>query len=228
LAGIADNFAAWLKSGPVDVGDTCRRGIRGYMLHGRVQSPFNQWDAGNGAVMRMLPVALFTLGNHDLLDRHVIEQAHITHNHPLSDAACVWFGRLMHLALAGAEKTRLRKELEGLFTLHGNFRYDHYRGLSTGYVVDTMQTVFHYFFRNGSFEKCLIAAVNQGGDADTTGAITGALAGAYYGMEGIPARWLKKMNKKVIAEIDCLALKLIELSPCLSLGESCADANPAE
>ena len=69
LTGIADNFAAWLKSKPVDVGDTCRRGIRNYILHGRLETPFNQWDAGNGAVMRMLPVALFSLGDDWLLMR---------------------------------------------------------------------------------------------------------------------------------------------------------------
>ena len=55
LTGIADNFAAWLKSKPADVGDTCRRGIRNYLLKGHVETPFNQWDAGNGALMRMLP-----------------------------------------------------------------------------------------------------------------------------------------------------------------------------
>jgi ADP-ribosyl-[dinitrogen reductase] hydrolase len=213
LSGIADNFAAWLKSKPVDVGDTCRRGIRNYMLHGRLQTPFNQWDAGNGAVMRMLPVALFTLGNRELLDSCVIQQAQITHNHPLSDAACIWYGRMIHLALTGAAKTRLRKELEGLFARHENFRFDNYRGLATGYVVDTMQTVFHYFLRGRSFEECLITTVNQGGDADTTGAIIGALAGAYYGMEGIPRRWLKKMDRKVIEEVDALARRLVLMSP---------------
>ena len=213
LAEIAVNFAAWLKSRPVDVGDTCRRGIRNYMVHGRLQTPFNQWDAGNGAVMRMLPVALFTLGDPELLDSCVVQQAQITHNHPLSDAACIWFGRLLHLALAGSAKSRLRRELDGLFALHPNFRFDPYHGLATGYVVDTMQTVFHHFFRSRSFEECLISTVNQGGDADTTGAIAGALAGAYYGQEAIPRRWLKKMNKEVIREVSELAEQLVALSP---------------
>ena len=42
LTGIADNFAGWLRSKPVDVGDTCRRGIRNYMLKGTMETPFNQ------------------------------------------------------------------------------------------------------------------------------------------------------------------------------------------
>lgn len=210
--GVADNFAAWLRSKPLDVGDTCRRGIRNYMLNGVLETPFNQWDAGNGAVMRMLPVALFTLGDFSLLEKHSVEQAHITHNHPLSDAACVWFGRLVHLAVLGYSKNRMLRELDGLLAVSDSFRFDNYRGLSTGYVVDTMQTVLHHFFRSRDFEDCLVGTVNQGGDADTTGAIAGALAGAYYGMEGIPPRWIKKMNRKVADEVSRLSERLISLS----------------
>ena len=213
LTGIADNFAGWLKSKPVDVGDTCRRGIRNYMLKGQVETPFNQWDAGNGALMRMLPVALFSVSDDWLMKRCVIAQARLTHNHPLSDSACVIMGRLLHLALSGASKTRLHRELEGFFADHESFRFDRYRGLASGYVVDTMQTVLYHFFRGADFEECLVGTINQGGDADTTGAIVGGLAGAYYDLESIPKRWLKKMNPKVIAEVDRLARQLIDLSP---------------
>lgn len=213
LAGIAANLAAWLKSRPVDVGDTCRRGIRNYLLHGRLETPFNQWDAGNGAVMRVLPVALFSLGDTQLLESWAVQQARITHNHPLSDAGCIWTGRLLHLALAGAGKARLRRELDALLTRHPNFRFDPYRGLASGYVVDTMQTVFHHFFTSRTFEECLVGTVNQGGDADTTGAIAGALAGGYYGIDAIPRRWLKKMDKQVVAEVSRLAGQLVAASP---------------
>jgi ADP-ribosyl-[dinitrogen reductase] hydrolase len=213
LRGIAENFATWMKSKPIDVGDTCRKGIRNYMLKGEMETPFNQWGAGNGACMRMLPVALFTLGDDERLCRYVVEQAHLTHNHPLSDAACIYLGRLIHLGITGHSKTRLRSDLEGLFTQCENFRFEPYRGLATGYVVDTMQTVFHYFFRTVDFENCLIGVINQGGDADTTGAIAGMLAGAHYGMDNIPKRWLKKMDRQVLAEVTELAEKLVFLSP---------------
>ena len=76
-----------------------------------------------------------------------------------------------------------------------------------------MQTVFHWFFRGRSFEECLVGTVNQGGDADTTGAICGMLAGAYYGMEAIPKRWIKKMDRTVIAEIEDMVERLIAASP---------------
>ena len=217
LTAIADNFAAWLKSRPVDVGDTCRRGIRNYMLKGTLETPYNQWDAGNGALMRMLPAALFTLGDDRLMADCVVAQARITHNHPLSDGACVIMGKLLHLALLGASKNRLRSELELLFAGFEKFRFHAYKGLSTGYVVDTMQTVLYNFFRGQNFEECLVDTVNRGGDADTAGAIVGALAGAYYDLEGIPKRWLKRMDRSVIAEVDRLAVQLIDLSP-LSTG----------
>lgn len=213
LPAVADNFVAWLRTGPVDVGDTCRRGIRNYMLNGILETPANEWDAGNGALMRMTPVALFTLGDTSLLERCSREQARITHNHPRSDAACFFYGRLLHLALRGCSKARLQRETSEFVTLHPCFRHDPYPGLATGYVVDTVQTVLHHFFRSRSFEECLVATINQGGDADTTGAIAGGLAGAYYGMEEIPRRWLKKMDRNVIEELLLLAERLVTLSP---------------
>ncbi len=212
LPAIAENFSAWLRSKPVDIGDTCRRGIRNYMLKGILESPFNEWDAGNGACMRILPVALFTLGSDELLKQYAIAQGHLTHNHPLSDAACISVGRLVQMAVLGLSKTSLRRELENLFIRQESFRFEPYRGLATAYVIDTMQTVFHYFFKTRDFEECIVRTVNQGGDADTTGAIAGMLAGAYYGMESIPKRWLRKMDKNLLDEIARLSKRLIELS----------------
>jgi len=213
LTGIADNLAAWLKSKPIDVGDTCRRGIRNYMLKGVTESPPNEWDGGNGAAMRMLPVALFTLGDSRLQESCTLQQAHLTHNHALSDAACISIGTLVHLALTGRSMARMRREADNLVAGFPTFGFEPYKGLATGYVVDTMQTVFHCFFRSRSFEGCLIDTVSQGGDADTTAAIAGALAGAYYGEESIPARWRRKLDQKILAEIVELAEAMVRLSP---------------
>ena len=215
LAGIATEFAAWLRSKPVDVGDTCRRGIRNFMLKGELETPFNQWDAGNGALMRMGGVTLFTLGSDELLRSCTIQQAHLTHNHPLSDAACITYGSMVHLALLGASRNRLRREADRLVAEFPTFRFDPYPGLATGYVVDTMQTVLHHFFRSRSFEECIVGTANQGGDADTTAAIAGGLAGAYYGPGEIPKRWLKKLEKRYTAELGELAVRLASLSPLL-------------
>lgn len=211
----ADNLAGWLKSKPIDVGDTCRRGIRNYMLHGTTETPPNEWDGGNGAAMRTLPISLFTLGDDTSLETCTLEQAHLTHNNPYSDAASICLGRLLHLALTGRSMQRMRREAGQLVERFPSFTFDPYKGLATGYVVDTMQTVLHCFFRSRSFEGCVVETVNQGGDADTTGAIAGALAGAYYGEESVPARWRKKLNKAVLAEIVELSEQLVLLSPLL-------------
>ncbi|WP_129125532.1 ADP-ribosyl-[dinitrogen reductase] hydrolase [Geomonas oryzae] len=213
LKDAADNLAGWLKSKPIDVGDTCRRGIRNYMLHGTTETPPNEWDGGNGAAMRTLPIALCTVGDATLLETCTIDHAHLTHNHPLSDAATLYLGRLLHLALTGRSMQRIRREAADLIALYPNFNFEPYKGLASGYVVDTMQTVFHCFFRSRSFEGCVTETVNQGGDADTTGAIAGALAGAYYGEEAIPLRWKKKLPKGLVSEIVELSEQLVQLSP---------------
>jgi ADP-ribosyl-[dinitrogen reductase] hydrolase len=163
--------------------------------------------------MRMLPVALYSLPDGVLLKKYTTEQAHLTHNNPVSDAACICLGELLHLALCGAAKSRLRRQADGLVARFPTFSFEPYRGLASGYVVDTMQTVLHWFFRGKNFEECLVGAVNQGGDADTTGAICGMLAGAYYGMASIPPRWLKRMDRKVIGEIEEITSRLVAASP---------------
>jgi len=117
------------------------------------------------------------------------------------------------MALCGAEKSRLRRHVDSFVARFPTFNFETYRGLATGYIVDTMQTVFHWFFRGRNFEECLVGTVNQGADADTTGAICGMLAGAYYGMESIPERWIKKMDVKVISEIESMVERLISESP---------------
>ncbi len=211
--GIADNFLAWMRSKPIDIGATCRRGIRDYMVKGQLETPYNEWDAGNGAAMRMAPVALFTLGDEAALYCFSIEQAHLTHNHPLSDAASVAIGTMVQRAIFGCSRFELHEVTRNLVAEYGSFRFNNYRGNASAYVVDTLQTVFNFLFTTGSFEECLIGVVNQGGDADTTGAIAGMIAGAFYGLDEIPTRWLKKLNREVRAEIENQAVKLVELSP---------------
>lgn len=220
LREIADGFAGWLRTRPVDVGNTCRRGIRRYMHDGSLAGPPNDGDAGNGAAMRMAPVALATLGDTALLEEWAIQQAHITHHHPLSDAACVLVGRLLHLACTGWSRSRLRAEADETIARFPNMRFAPYHGLATTYVVDTLQTVLHFFFTTNSFEDCLVATVNQGGDADTTGAIVGALAGAFYGLGGIPGRWIKRLDPTVVKEIDYLSGRLFDRSPLAAGAQS--------
>jgi ADP-ribosyl-[dinitrogen reductase] hydrolase len=218
LGGVADAFAAWLRSGPPDVGNACRRGIRRYLLDGTLEAPPSDADAGNGAAMRVVPIALLTLADGALLERLAVEQARITHGNALSDAATVLVGRLVHLACLGLSLQRMRATADALVAAEPRFRFEPYRGLAGGYVVETMQTVLHHLFSARTFEECVVAVVNEGGDADTTGAIAGAIAGAYHGPEAIPRRWLRRLDRDVAAEAARLADRMVDLSP-LARGE---------
>ncbi|MBL8415398.1 MAG: ADP-ribosylglycohydrolase family protein, partial [Propionivibrio sp.] len=73
------------------------------------------------------------------------------------------------------------------------------------------QAVFQSFFATASFEECLIDVVNRGGDADTTGAIAGMLAGARYGLQAIPKRWLKALDATTSRQCEDQARELIAL-----------------
>jgi ADP-ribosyl-[dinitrogen reductase] hydrolase len=213
LITIAEYFSQWMKSRPVDIGATCARGIRTYLLKGTTEMPYNEWDAGNGAVMRMAPVALYTLGNEEQLEDYAVQQAHLTHHHPLSDAACITIGRMVQQAVLGAPLEQLRRLANELVQAHPQFSFKRYDGHSSPYVVDTLKTVFNFLFTTSDFETCLIGVVNQGGDADTTGAIAGMIAGALYGPAGLPKVWIKRLDKEVFKEVKQLALKLVRRSP---------------
>ena len=209
---IADAFVAWMRRGPVDIGNTCRRGLTHYICTGSLCAPFSENNCGNGAAMRHLPTVLASLRDEGLLIERSLEQAHITHNHPVSDAAVTTLARMTRCLLlqgAAAPCTRIAAELVGLYP---KFNFKPWPGKTSGYIVDTVQTVFDGFFSTGNFEDCLVRVVNRGGDADTTGALAGQLAGALYGLENIPARWLNKLDPAVHAAICEQVPKLLTLS----------------
>ena len=206
----AEDFAVWLRRHPIDVGNTCRRGIKRYMTDGTCSGPLNDGDAGNGAAMRILPIALATLGDDAAFFHAALEQAHITHNNLLSDAATLVLGRMVHALLAGEGVKSCLKLTDALIYEHPKFQFNPYPGRASGYIVDTMQTVLHCFYRTDNFEGCVTQAVNCGEDADTNGAICGMLAGALYGIDAIPKRWLSKLEPAIAAEIHFQATRLIE------------------
>ena len=216
LVGIADRFAQWLEGNPVDVGATCRRGIEEYRAKRQLQVPPGKKDAGNGAAMRMAPVALFSLGNEERMARLALEQARLTHNHPLSDAACITVGIMVQWGILGYPAHKLRAVADELVDRHPEFWFEEYGGSATSYVVDTMRAALDAFFTTDGFEECLIKTVNRGDDADTTAAIAGAMAGAHYGLKAIPSRWLAALDPMLRGELSLLALRLVDLSPMFS------------
>jgi ADP-ribosyl-[dinitrogen reductase] hydrolase len=221
LKRVADVFLAWLKSKPVDVGNTCRRGIVRYMHHGSLESPYHEADAGNGACMRNLPVTLYTPDNDIAFEQYSLEQCHLTHNHPLSDAGTLALGRMTRALVLGETRERCRTIADALVTEHRAFRFEPYPKLTTAYIVDTVQTVLHSFFTTESFEDCLVKVVNLGGDADTNGALVGMLAGALYGEASIPYRWLRRLDPRVRENVTLQAEALLKLGYSQSFPINC-------
>jgi ADP-ribosyl-[dinitrogen reductase] hydrolase len=215
---VCDHFVAWLKGGPVDTGNTCRRGIRRYMHNGTTQGPYCEGDAGNGAAMRNLPLALATLGSPAVFDEWTISQCHITHNHPLSDVATLALGRMVQSLVLGQGMKEARETARALVEEHRVFHFEPYRGQASAYIVDTMQTVLHFYFVTDSFRSCVIEVINQGGDADTTGALAAMLAGATYGVQDIPSAWLGKLDRKVSDAIRGQVPKLLKIAEGLRAG----------
>lgn len=215
IRAVADNFVAWLASDPPDVGNTCRRGIVRYRDDGDLYGLPRDDDAGNGACMRNLPVVLATLNRPEQFENWSLEQCRITHHNPLSDAATLALGRMTNALIKGQSQDACLLEADRLIADYREFAFNPYPGKASGYIVDTVQTVLHCFFNTDSFESCLIATVNQGGDADTTGALAGMLAGARYGTEQIPERWLTVLDSKVVAEIRQQTMKLLRITQSL-------------
>lgn len=208
----AQAFAAWLKTKPVDVGATCRRGIRRFIINGSLEAPPGDGDAGNGACMRNLPVALASLGNAQDFTRWSIAQCHITHNHPLSDAASLALGRMVQRLLVGEGIKACRVEANQLVATHPVFRFEPYPRRASAYIVDTVQTVLYYFLRSDDFESCVTQVVNRGDDADTTGALAGMLSGAAFGVDNIPPYWLKKLERNTVRQITAQTEALLRLA----------------
>lgn len=217
---IALAFDAWLKSKPVDVGHTVRRGIVRFRTQGTTQAVEDEYDAGNGAVMRVLPAALATLGA-PAQDAYCAArmQAHVTHNAPLADIGLTVVMDMVHCALLGTDRAFVDMVAMAHAAKRRSREYDFTRKVQnnpSGFLPETMRAVFQSFARSDNFESALIDVVNRGGDADTTGAILGFIAGALYGASAIPARWLKALDLDVVHTCETQALQLLGLSPLIS------------
>jgi ADP-ribosyl-[dinitrogen reductase] hydrolase len=222
---IGQAYLAWFQGKPVDCGNTCRRGILRFLHEGTLSGDFNPGDGGNGALMRNLPAVLATLGNDAAFERLSIAQARLTHHHPLSDAATLGLGHLLRLLFNGATHPEVHLWAAQWSQTNPSFRFTPYRGFATAYVVDTVQTVLHFVTLHEDFEDALVATVNQGDDADTTGALVGMLAGARCGASRLPPRWLQRLQADTVQAITEQTRGLLALANRLSAaGEdpSCA------
>ncbi|MEY6432548.1 ADP-ribosyl-[dinitrogen reductase] hydrolase [Thioalkalicoccus limnaeus] len=202
---IAEAFSDWMRSKPIDIGHTVRRGIALYRRTGATEVPPNDYDAGNGACMRCLPIALATLGAPlaEVAEANR-RQAHVTHHSALADLGTLCVIRMVQTALLGGDRAALRDLANELVAEDRRYAFDRRRMENPGgYLVETLIAVFQALFATADFESALIDVVNRGGDADTTGAILGMIAGALYGLDAIPRRWRRVLDAGI--ERACLS-----------------------
>jgi ADP-ribosyl-[dinitrogen reductase] hydrolase len=213
LKNIADKFVDWYNNDPVDIGKTCRAGIHRYIRSGELVRAASHDQAGNGGVMRELPLILLYGNDRESMLDTVVSQSRLTHNNQESDLGCRCYAELVAAALSGSSKDDLWKIADD-YPPFSPMKFD---GKSGAYIVDTLRTVLHYFFATESFEDCIVEVVNNGQDADTCGALAGGLAGAFYRADpyAIPARWLDALDQDVHNELVQLADQLAAMTEAL-------------
>jgi ADP-ribosyl-[dinitrogen reductase] hydrolase len=204
-------FDAWMRAKPVDIGNTVRRNLVAWRRTGVPEAPESEHDAGNGAAMRLLPVALATFGQATpAVAAASRAQAHVTHHNPLSDAACEALIGLVHAGLAGCPQAA-GSALQALLSRYPVFSPPE-RPVDnpSGYIVHTVHAVIQALSHQDDFEAALVDVVNRGGDADTTGAIAGMVMGARVGEAGLPVRWREALEPTVAQACRAQALALLD------------------
>lgn len=202
-----------------DIGMTVRMALQRFADTGNPYSGDTSPNtAGNGSLMRLAPVVLFAYPDVDAAIQLAADSSRTTHGAPEAVESCQLFAALLCGALAGIKKEALlasvswqpsEPKLKELAS--GRFigkPEPQIRG--TGYCVDSLEASLWCFFHTDSFEAAVLRAANLGDDADTTAAITGQIAGAYYGVEAIPPAWLAPLAMR--ADIEEMAVKLLEQS----------------
>jgi len=212
---VAQSFSDWFVKNPVDISKTVKRGIIHYRYSGTPYVAENISDAGNAACARTLPVALATYGVNDEITISIAsrDQAHVTHNNPVSDAAIECVIHMIHGGLNDYDKSEIKRgPVKRLLKRFPEFHYfEQRRQMPTECIVETIQAVFQAFFITDTFEECMIEIVNRGGDASTTGAIAGVIAGSFYGLDSIPQRWLSALDRELTQSCEYQAKALLTL-----------------
>ena len=211
-----------------DIGNVVRQALSTFRSTGEgFSGPLDEHTAGNGSLMRLAPVALFYAGDPLAAIHRAGDSSRTTHGTPMAVDACRYFAGLLVGALRGDTKSELLaprySPIHGVWDrepLHpridavtaGSFRAKqppHIQG--TGFVVDSLEAALWAFHTTETFRDGALAAVNLGNDADTTGAIYGQLAGAYYGVEAIPPAWRAKLT--FVDRIEEMAVALMSPQP---------------
>ncbi len=211
---LAARFNGWFQSRPSDVGVHTAKVLRLIARAVPVSEAAQQVQAadpdsaGNGSVMRAWPIAISRHSNPGLLVSETRLQGEVTHTHPDSTGGALLFNlilfQILQMGNAPAE-TLIREaitaavhqiDLDPEFLVAVQLAPMRMRPdlKNTGWVRHTMESSLWALTTTRSFEEALVRVVNLGNDADTAGCITGAIAGAMYGLEGIPARWKQAVH----------------------------------
>lgn len=212
------NWAAWYQGinfggshdrGCFDVGGTTRKALQDFLRTGDPwQGQVNDFSAANGCLMRFAPVALYTFPMSPGARREVARKSSaLTHGHRLCLAATECFSDLLQALLEGGVAAmnypRIdaeAPELRAVFERQAWNDDTPKRICSGGYVLDTLEAAMWACQERGddedNFEACVLRAANLGNDADTVAAVAGQIAGAEYGLKGIPAEWLEVLDRR--------------------------------
>ncbi|QYF96157.1 ADP-ribosylglycohydrolase family protein [Massilia sp. PAMC28688] len=199
-----------------DIGNTTAAALRRYES---TRDPFAGSDdpstAGNGALMRLAPVAMFYADDEAVLLRHAAESTRVTHAAVEAIECSKLFALQLRAALHGRTKAdvmqpvlpeQLSAKVQPLATgAYVDKTEEQIKG--SGYAVESLEAALWCFWRTNSFKEAVLLAANLGDDADTTAAICGQLCGAYYGVQDIPAPWIERlaMRDDIILLADRLA-----------------------
>lgn len=202
IEAIGKNFINWNDSNPKDIGNIIRLALGEYKR-------CNDWtkaayfahmatgmmSAGNGSLMRCLPVALYYTDAEKMLDI-TARQSLLTHYDQKAADACGFYNKLIFSYLNNAPKDIIREIVKDYPKYKGIFGLPMEELKPTGYVFDTLVCALWCFVNTAFFEDAVCQAANLGGDADTIAAIAGGIAGVYYGYSAIPDRWKDKILVK--------------------------------
>ena len=219
-----DRYCRWMDEGYLsangkcfDVGGTVAASLRRYQKTGEPFSgPVEPMSAGNGCIMRLAPVPLFYYPDLEAAERFASDSARTTHGAPEATDACRLLAKMICRGLAGGSKQEVAlpdrrfagtPKIEAIAqgTWVEKERSD-VRG--SGYVVESLEAALWCFWQTDTFSDAVLAAANLGDDADTTAAVCGQIAGAYYGSSGIPEPWLERLTMR--EEITRLATRLCD------------------
>ena len=222
-----DRYFQWYREGYLssngecfDIGNTVFLALTDYKKTGYAYSgSMHPNAAGNGCIMRLAPVPMFYYPDRDRVQLHVAESSRTTHGAEECIDACQLFGDILFKALSGANKAEILAENPAVKVRSEKLQaiaagayqtqaIENIRG--SGYVVQSLEAALWCFWQTKTFGNAILMAANLGDDADTTAAICGQVAGAYYGAMGIPEAWLSKLT--MLQEITDLADRLYSAS----------------